>query len=69
MLPHTKLGMFRVRILGMTAQDFTDALCDAGCPITLRRLRAIELREVKAKTNERLAIAGLLGVSPWEIQL
>lgn len=69
MLPRTKLGMLRVRVLGMSAPEFADRLRGAGCEVSLRRLRAIELHEVRPTERERAAIAKLLSVDPWEVQI
>jgi len=68
MLPQTKLGRTRVRLLEMSARDFAEQCRKHGCTrMTIRRLRGIESGELQASEKERQVIASLLGIHAWEV--
>ena len=51
----------------MSGREFVAFLHERGCPeMTLRRLRGIEIGELRATGSERKAIADALGVRTWE---
>jgi len=68
MLPQSRLGRMRVTLMGLSAREFAEQIRTAGCStMTLRRLRGIELGELRATPEERQAIAAALGARTWEV--